>query len=646
MAEQRKFQMHEKLLLDVILKQAGSVQKAVLEGVMNSIEAGASRVDVSVTPRLFSIADDGKGFRSREEIEKFFETFGQPHEASEGKVWAQFRMGRGQMFAFGKNTWRTGRFVMQVDIKQRLGYDLVDDAQQHDGCDIAVELYNPLSDRDLYGIVREIERYVKYVSIPVMVNGQQVNTPPDTKKWGGETNDAAYIRLNENGSRLEIYNLGVFVCELSKYTHGVAGVIVSKQRLEVNFARNDVIRSCPVWKRIMKAVEDSNPVQKVKNKRVLSPEERFNVIERLCSGELDIADTRKTQVFLDVSGHPWSVNSLVKANFPCWTFAPAGSMEGDKLIQAHKALVLDEEVVRAFSCKPEDVLTHKWKQVNKANEPASWDDSLLPHWQKLPFRKFSDLIREDGGVHYLVIPEDKWTRNEWMWIRIASDIQQNLGGRWNKRRRLMLGSSDAYNGWTDGSSYIVIAREFLRSHPLQQEDRPILSSLVDVAMLILHELCHTEDSKTNVHSPEFYKAFHEECRGAIGYCIKAVYSSLCNGGLRRIEEQSKKRNEPEAEKVSQPEPLKVAADTPAPPKAPPTVPKTPKPPKEPKVAKAGRVASEVTDAETVNRVCSLYKGNGGTMTYDQIEEQADLNLRKSNGMTAYRIIQRRKAEAK
>jgi len=36
MAEQRKFQMHEKLLLDVIKRQAGTLQKAVLEGVMNS----------------------------------------------------------------------------------------------------------------------------------------------------------------------------------------------------------------------------------------------------------------------------------------------------------------------------------------------------------------------------------------------------------------------------------------------------------------------------------------------------------------------------------------------------------------------------------------------------------------------------------
>ena len=59
--ESRTFRMHDKLLLDVIKKQAGSVQKAVLEGAMNSIEAGASRVEVSVEPTQIRINDDGRG---------------------------------------------------------------------------------------------------------------------------------------------------------------------------------------------------------------------------------------------------------------------------------------------------------------------------------------------------------------------------------------------------------------------------------------------------------------------------------------------------------------------------------------------------------------------------------------------------------
>ena len=40
--ETLQFVMHPKLLYDVILRQAGSLSKAVLEGIQNSIDAGAT----------------------------------------------------------------------------------------------------------------------------------------------------------------------------------------------------------------------------------------------------------------------------------------------------------------------------------------------------------------------------------------------------------------------------------------------------------------------------------------------------------------------------------------------------------------------------------------------------------------------------
>src|ERR1041385_2565716 len=79
MTESRNFRMHEKLLLDVIRKQAGTIQKACLEAVMNSIEAGAGEVIVEINTSTILITDNGRGFQSRQEIEQFFETFGQPH---------------------------------------------------------------------------------------------------------------------------------------------------------------------------------------------------------------------------------------------------------------------------------------------------------------------------------------------------------------------------------------------------------------------------------------------------------------------------------------------------------------------------------------------------------------------------------------
>ena len=82
-AEQKNLKMHKKLLLDVIRKQAGSIDKAVLEGVMNSIEANATGVfaDFIIVDgkAVLSIKDDGMGISTEKELIEHFETFGTPH---------------------------------------------------------------------------------------------------------------------------------------------------------------------------------------------------------------------------------------------------------------------------------------------------------------------------------------------------------------------------------------------------------------------------------------------------------------------------------------------------------------------------------------------------------------------------------------
>ena len=112
--EKRSLKMHNKLLMDVIKKQSGTIDKSILEGTMNAVEAGATKVDISFIEEdgkaLLSIEDDGEGISSIQEVEEHFQTFGTPHKESEHKTWAQFRMGRGQLFSFGINTWRTSTF--------------------------------------------------------------------------------------------------------------------------------------------------------------------------------------------------------------------------------------------------------------------------------------------------------------------------------------------------------------------------------------------------------------------------------------------------------------------------------------------------------------------------------------------------------
>ena len=66
--EQHEFQMHPNLLKDVITRQAGTISKAVLEGVMNSIEAGATKVEIELRAAYLTISDDGRGFTDKTQV--------------------------------------------------------------------------------------------------------------------------------------------------------------------------------------------------------------------------------------------------------------------------------------------------------------------------------------------------------------------------------------------------------------------------------------------------------------------------------------------------------------------------------------------------------------------------------------------------
>ena len=115
----RKLKLHPHIIFDIIQRQAGSLQKALLEGVMNSIDAGATSCAVTLAKDAFTVSDDGRGFASQDEINQFFETFGTPHEGNDPDRFGTFRIGRGQMMAFGVVQYDSGPFTMCVDIRGR-----------------------------------------------------------------------------------------------------------------------------------------------------------------------------------------------------------------------------------------------------------------------------------------------------------------------------------------------------------------------------------------------------------------------------------------------------------------------------------------------------------------------------------------------
>jgi len=509
--------MHPQLLFDVIRRQAGTLGKAVLEGIMNSADAGSSKCDITIAADRVTIIDDGKGFKDRSEIERFFETFGQPHDASENKIYGTFRMGRGQLFAFGHNHWVTGQFEMRVDVQRKgLDYDLTTADKSVKGCNIDVALYRKLLPSELLETEREIEKLTKYIAMRVTINGRTISVDCSKQKWDHAT-DEAYIKLSASAPVLSVYNLGVHVKDYSSHVFGTGGVVVSRQQLKVNFARNDVmVNECPVWRKVKKFVDQKATEQNVR-KPVLTEWERKRLCDQISSGDLAPRDYAELRLFTDVTGRHWELeglsNALWKMNRKT-SIAPAGDRRGEKLHMQKVAFIFSDENVERFNCSSASAFFSLLRKMHKDAKRYDLDCKVVD------FKTIAESIKNDLDT---LEPKDL-TPTERVWQRLIDSHQSvfysALSGRefrgHEDSRKIVIGSSSSADGWTDGSNYVSVAREFLRNCKFD------LGGLLKVGRLMLHEYCHgAPDTAEHRHGQEFYQLFHDNSETISEFAIRA-----------------------------------------------------------------------------------------------------------------------------
>jgi len=519
---------HPKLLFDVISKQAGSLSKAILEGVMNSVDAKSKLCLIKVTADKVVIQDDGQGFRSREEIKQWFNVFGQPHDESEGKIYASFRMGRGQMFAFGVNQWRSGRFSMHgIDIKHRgLDYDVTEHpGEKVPGCEITIQLYEKLGETEIMSIEQDMKRWVRYCPIDVRLNGKGLTVDPTQEKWDQNDEDA-YIRL-DSSENVKVYNLGVLVNAPDSYRFGTGGVVVSKKRLEVNFARNDVMASCPVWKKVAKYL-NANGTNKGLRKDRLSNFSRRHLITQVLGGQLSPQELFGKAIIPSVTGRSFTPSQLLFHAHGVVTVAKKGDRVGDNIQRHRSAFVLAEECLEWFN------VTTPQELVNKLNElfAGKWQ-------QQLEYEPYVALAEKVNGDYRALLEHDlPWQQKIWLrairqadaTIRCKDMTAANWHDRWENQRDYKVGIGPA-DGWTDGSETITINQAFLEKMKFD------LESCGEVGALLLHEYCHYGNSAgDHDHDQEFYEEYHDRSRRLGGFnaaCLTALNRVLKREGRKR-----------------------------------------------------------------------------------------------------------------
>ncbi|MDA8120232.1 MAG: ATP-binding protein [Gammaproteobacteria bacterium] len=509
MAENRSFRMHENLLYSVIKNQAGTVEKAIQEAIQNSIDAQATKVIITLDGNHFLIEDDGRGFQSRKEIEDHFEQFGTPHEAGDAR-YGRFRMGRGQLFAFGVNTWISQQFLMKVDIKNKgLDYILDDGQTPFPGCQVRADLYEPLTLSQQLNLLHNLKRLCAYSEIPVIVNGETISQDPKVLKGFEDLGDAYYKPASQGP--LQVYNMGMYVASYDKSRYGVSGIVVSKQALEVNFARNDILtQQCAVWKNLSKTLKARGDQAIIKSRRtVLSDEERRFVIQGLLSGGPITDEVQSLPIIAMANGKYLSLKTWGMRYRTPYTVTPDGQerVAGRLAHDGHK--VVATETPEEWGTTP--------KKLDEVLRRYTGYSGLCTDY--VPF---AVLARGYSADHH-EIDEKKLTANEKEILRLLRAKNRHIrdaslfrgAPRWEngfynnpenagRVRTIKVGESQTAEAWTDGVATITINREILKEATKKPE------AIFKLVGLVLHEYLHTGGSAgKHEHPHEFYESFHD-----------------------------------------------------------------------------------------------------------------------------------------
>jgi hypothetical protein len=527
------FTMDPNLLVSVIKMQAGSLAKALLEGVMNSIDAHATRVELTVTRTGFTITDDGRGFSSEEEIKELFGRFGTPHVEGDA-TYGRFRMGRGQLMAYAATTWRSGRFEMVVDIEaDGLTYKLREFEKPVEGCAIEGRLYQQLPEWKLRDTLYELKKLVEYAPKPVYVNGDLYGAEPSRmSSWTFEDEDA-YYRVVQGADWLKVYNLGVFVDEVPAYRVGMGGVVVSKRALTVNFARNSVMEDhCSVWGRIRAKIEEL-VMAKLSKAKALNEAERKFLAARLT--KLQSHPTVKWQdikLLTDPAGKHLALKAL--KNFKRFVYIEDAQGLACSVHGTDGTFVVTSSLLERFGASTLSEFLTRMETLGVVNETY---EVIYKHE-----------IAHLGLNGAKILETDGLTRRERAAFATLALLNEMLANRLQlvhegkTVRELRVGAHKTARivAWTDGKTYITANRKYLSWFHRG------IDGVHEWLLTLLHEYVHdTDDSESHSHAEVFYQTFHDVC-----FVKELELASLARIGLREYLKQLYERGVPRPRRLT------------------------------------------------------------------------------------------------
>lgn len=498
-AATNEFTMDPNLLISVIKAQAGTLTKALLEGVMNSIDAGASKVNISMSHNVFVIDDDGRGFTSQAEVKNWFGRFGTPHQEGDS-IYGRFRMGRGQMFAFASTKWQSGCFVMEVDIEKRgLTYDLSYSKEPFKGCRVTGLLYKELSSSELRDALSELKHFVAYTPVPVYVNGELFGSSPAKAKGWSFEDENGYFKVQPDADELHIYNQGVFVCTKHSYSTGMGGVLVSKKPLKVNFARNDILeRQCEVWAALSAKLRQV-VMNKLASAAKLTDEDRRYLARRVTSSDFYGMREKllKAKLVTDPTGRHHPLESL--RNYKRFAYAETATPLACATHGKGDTFVVTDAMLNRFGVYSVNSLLEELSRVAGLIDPnvevATLEEIPASLRGTTSEASQSDLTKKQLAAYAAL-----------SWLNVEVQVRLNANGFSSPHRELLVGrhKKNMAVAWTDGKTYVTANIGHLK---LFEKG---LDGVSEWILTLVHEYMHdTDDSESHDHGEVFYAKYHD-----------------------------------------------------------------------------------------------------------------------------------------
>ncbi len=523
------------LIHQAIYEQAGSIEKAFAETVMNAADAGATHIKIvfDKNGKNFTIEDNGNGFfeptlsfaEKEAKIEEVFGHLGFDHGTDEEnyRTYGKFGVGRAQLWAFSKTTWHTHSIKMDVDLKNLgLTYDMEEIEESFDGCRIEGELYDKINKLELIQVQRQLKQLVLFSPIDVFFNDEQLNSDLDSEC--GDEQAVKGVKTNliiSDSVSLKVYNQGVFVREYPFTQFGVGGTVCTEIGfpLQLNAARNDVLQSkCNLWKKVRKLLNKhsclNSKTQSRTGKAKVSDEECKTKIRMLATGE---ADLKQGHTWEDSHPFQWKIFKTITHKYVSLHdlfFGTTFSIVDKVYDPAAESVEKRNLAVVLFSDFTEELSLTKEGFVEKLDE--FYDIYMSSSWgtkEELRYRELSTLIARLGVTQNL-IPTRQLDQFQKLFLQsinlttVHSPIFHQLStGRLhtkNVQRKVHVcknldNSPDAY---TDGLSFIALNEQFI-------EDLKSAKSkgfIYQIMCTLLHEYNHDENN-TDMHSVSFYKNY-------------------------------------------------------------------------------------------------------------------------------------------